>query len=268
MTSSDTTDQPDARTSALTVDFASERGTRPTNQDAAEYAHHHTNGQPAHVVVAVADGMGSNSKSHLIAQAAVNLVTAIGHRRNYRTTPGELIELARIVLPEMGRFIDGPHAAAFFDFDDEEPGRRPDTTLIVATVDLTGDIHASWYGDSRAYLLTRSGALHLLTRDHNEAEEFGGSPHVLTRSLAHPNGEPDNIHWPAHDNGDHAARLLLTTDGVHQPLTHTEIHAILREAPTPADAAQQLTIKAVAAAGDHADNATALVIDIPTDTQG
>ncbi|MGY1969644.1 PP2C family protein-serine/threonine phosphatase [Nocardia gipuzkoensis] len=268
MTSSDTTHQPAVRTSALAVDFASERGTRPTNQDAAEYAHHRINGQPAHVVVAVADGMGSNSKSHLIAQAAVNLVTAIGHRRNYRTTPGDLIELARIVLPEMGRFIDGPHAAAFFDFGDEEPGRRPDTTLVVATVDLTGDIHASWCGDSRAYVLTRSGALHLLTTDHNEAEEFGGSIHHLTRSLAHPDDQADTNHWPAHDNGDRAARLLLTTDGVHQPLTNTQIHAILREAPTPADAAQQLTINAVAAAGDRADNATALVVDIPTETQG
>jgi protein phosphatase len=119
-------------------------------------------------------------------------------------------------------------------------------------------------GDSRAYWL-QQGELHQVTRDDTISQaylEAGVDPatarkfrHILLNSFG---GEIDNvtaqIYLLAIAPGD---KLLLCTDGLTEMVDDNEIATILRQAPAPQAACDQL----IRAALDHGgiDNVTAVV---------
>ncbi|WP_146099088.1 hypothetical protein [Nocardia nova] len=90
--------------------------------------------------------------------------------------------------------------------------------------------------------------------------------------------------WHTTTGPDRASRLLLCTDGVHGPLApspdgraagraalpggpdkhrHRTIRHILQHTLDPRQAATRLVRDAVEAAGQHADNATAVIYNFP-----
>jgi hypothetical protein len=114
--------------------------------------------------------------------------------------------------------------------------------------------HLVHVGDSRAWRFA-GGRLACLTIDHVRPEP--DLRHVLIRALGmEPELRLDHatIELAEHD------RLLLTSDGVHGPLSPARIAAILARQDS-AEATAAALVEAAHAAGGR-DNATALVIDV------
>lgn len=232
------------------VEIASLQGGREYQQDAAYWTR-----ERGCLVAAVADGMGSGKDSGRIAGLAVDLATRICSAYG----PGD---------PEKAITATGECVRALAEHD---RGRNDDTTLVLATIDHARTVRVAWVGDSRAYVLTRRGRLWQLTKDHNRGP---WAPNVLTRALLgpelyhlHDGAQECERHTPEYaewsDPVDPAVMVALVTDGVCGPLTEAQIGGILRDAPNPRRAARRLTGSAVRAVEQgHADNATALVIDL------
>lgn len=137
-------------------------------------------------------------------------------------------------------------------------------TLVAVLIDGRSAfvIHA---GDSRALLL-RNGQLRRLTRDHTKMVPRRPSAGARTgsqrprRTLLQFVGsqkplEPDACVLALHP-GD---RLLLCTDGLHDPVGDDRIAAILRTVSDPGQASAELVAAANRAGGP--DNVTTVVID-------
>ncbi|WP_280393233.1 protein phosphatase 2C domain-containing protein [Nocardia brasiliensis] len=231
-------------------------GTGPSNQ--ASRVDHYTDNGNIHLIAAIADGQPPNADSGILAQAAVQIAISQGVTVDHRTHPERLIALTRAVLPEIGDFTDtNPHV--FYDFTDYYIPDRADTTLLIATADNTGALHISSVGDTRAAVLTADGKFRTLTTDDTYDDEDGHT--FLTRSLGF--GPPGHVWWSSSRTGNRACRVLLSTSGLHGPLTEAEISGILSTVTDPAQAASDLVRQAAQADGTFADNVTALVIDIP-----
>ncbi|WP_028478796.1 PP2C family serine/threonine-protein phosphatase [Nocardia sp. CNY236] len=212
-----------------------------------------------YMVTAIADGVGSQHGSELIAEAAVNAVCQLGVHADYETTPDQLIEAARALIPLTSATLGADARPVVDAFAGHDDWWHPDTTLVAATITPDAEVHVGWVGDSRAWVLTVDGLLHPITQDHNLAHE--GFSNVLTRSLAYPDA-PDYQDW-GYVGGRRARRVLLTTDGVHDSLDSFVISEVLTAAQTSAEAARELVQRAVAAGGAGTDNATALVVTLP-----
>ena len=240
------------------IDTRTLKGDRSYQQDAADWARvtDPDTGLPA-IVAAVADGCGSGAGSGRIARDAVSLAV-------------------RIAATYGGEYLDRAIDAAREIIDERHPrrGRNDNTTLALAYYDAAV-LRVAWVGDSRAYALTADGKLHALTRDHNLAPY---APNQLTRALL---GSVDHRHGDVWEGCEShtpqlatpllgstlspVARVLLCTDGVCGPLSDEEIAGTLTTASDASTAARRLTsraVRAARAAGESADNATALVIDL------
>lgn len=235
------------------------KGDRSYQQDAVDWtrAVDPDSGLPV-IVAAVADGCGSGAGSGRIAKDAVRLAVRIA---------------ATYGAEHLDRAID----AAREIIDERHPrrGRNDNSTLVLAYYDAAA-LRVAWVGDSRAYAFTSAGVLIALTRDHNLAPY---APNQLTRALLadlnHAHGdalEGCEPHTPqvapllrGLPFAPPPARLLLCTDGVCGPLSDEEIASTLANTPDASTAARRLTsraVRAARAAGESADNATALVIDL------
>lgn len=233
------------------------KGDRDYQQDAADWlrAVDPDTGLPV-IVAAVADGCGSGAGSGRIAKAAVQLAVQVA---------------ACYGREHLDRAIDTTREI----IDQRHPrrGRNDNTTLVLAYYDAAS-LRVAWVGDSRAYALTADGQLRQLTKDHNLAPY---APNQLTRALLadgnHRHGdalEGCESHTPqlaepllGRPFAPPPAWVLLCTDGV--ALSGGAIVETLTGAPDAASAARRLTSRAVRtarAAGEKADNATALVIDL------
>ena len=98
-----------------------------------------------------------------------------------------------------------------------------------------------------------------------------GMPHLLTRSVANRDQEDKDVElcrWHSTTGADRPARLLLATDGTYGPLPDTAIIYALQHEANPARAARRLVRWAVRAGGKRADNATAVVVDVPAAEDG
>ncbi|WP_331722962.1 protein phosphatase 2C domain-containing protein [Nocardia sp. NBC_00511] len=240
-------------------------GGRAHQEDAYAFDHCYDK-HGGYAVAVIADGMGgAKGGSDVIARAAADIACRMASLIDNQEGPDHVIRATRTTMTVLADYAE--HEPVYRAYDQDHADcvlQPPDTTLVVLTVDVdTLDIYAGWIGDSRAYVLRRDGQLQQLTRDHNLA--FLGAPHRLTRSLSRTDTEPDLGWWHPGQRPDwYPARILLCTDGIHEALPHKAIAYALTHAPTTARAAQWLTRWAVRAAGEHADNATALVITVNT----
>lgn len=235
------------------------KGDRDYQQDAADWARtvDPDTGLPV-IVAAVADGCGSGAGSGRIARAAVNVAVQIA---------------ACYGREHLDRAIDA--AREIIDARFPRRGRNDNSTLVLAYHDAAS-LRVAWIGDSRAYALTAAGVLIALTKDHNLAPY---APNQLTRALLadlnHAHGdalEGCESHTPQVAEpllgvpfAPPPVRVLLCTDGVCGPLPDEEIASVLANASDASTAARRLTsraVRAARAAGESADNATALVIDL------
>jgi serine/threonine protein phosphatase PrpC len=207
---------------------ASAQGPRSHNADAVgAYA---AAGAPG-IVFALADGVGDDPAA---AQAA-RVAAAAAARTPVHKGPVEAVLAAQQAVRE----------------------RSYGDAVLVVAVPVAGGYRIAWVGDARAYAWDGT-ALRRLTTDHTLAEYFRAHhqpvtprmEHVVTTSVR--TAKPHEIGTAEVTGGG----LLLTSDGVHKPLTGDTIRAILAD---PAHGAAELVEAAIAGGGS--DNATALYVE-------
>lgn len=227
----------------LGVGFASSTGPREENQDfggvhmasALERARHG-------VIAAVADGVSGGKQGRVAAELAVRSLIEGFYAVPDTLGPARAMQAAvrgyNLWLYGMGRGSDMENSA----------------TTLTAFALRGRRAHLAHVGDSRAWRFA-GGRLTCLTTDHVRPEP--DLRHVLIRAVGlEPELRLDHstIELAEHD------RLLLTTDGIHGPLSARRISAIMNQQKSAEATAEELVDAALEAGGK--DNATAILIDV------
>jgi serine/threonine protein phosphatase PrpC len=227
----------------LAAGFASVQGPREENQDFGG-VHMGTALERARrgVIAAVADGVSGGKRGRVAAELAVRALIEGFYAMPDTLGPGNAMQAS---LTAYNRWLHGMGSG-----DDMTNSATTFTALA-----LRGRrAHLVHVGDSRAWRFA-GGRLACLTTDHVRPEP--DLRHVLIRALG-LEGElrldHATIELAEHD------RLVLTTDGVHGPLSASKIAAILGQQTSAEATAEELVEAALSAGGK--DNATAVVIDI------
>ncbi|HFD39133.1 MAG TPA: Stp1/IreP family PP2C-type Ser/Thr phosphatase, partial [Anaerolineae bacterium] len=213
-------------------------------------------------IFAVADGMGGHLAGEVASRQAVE-----GVIRAYYTaaaTPGPAP--GDDAGPALVRAFEQTNHA-LHTLAQSDPRRSNMGTTLVAAIIREGKLSIANVGDSRAYLL-RGGRLTQITRDHSLiGEQVQGRVlsqaqarkhpyrHIITRALGtHSTVQVDLFEgeWQAGDS------LLLCTDGLSGTLSARRMARLLRRAPSPQQAADQLVSQAEAQGSR--DNISALVV--------
>ena len=234
--------------SALATGYATDRGRRPSNQDAVVA----TVLPDGREVVAVADGMGGHAAGEVASTTALQaLVDALGGGAGledaYRAADRAIRDAAG-----RDRSLDGMG------------------TTLVALLRSGSRYWIANVGDSRAYRVSPEG-IDRVTRDHSFAEEavrsgqmteeeVARSPwkNALTRALGTGDGEVEaDVFGPFAADAPHA--VLLCSDGLHGVVEEEEIRACVVASGDSAAAAERLS--ALALRGGSRDNVTAAVRD-------
>lgn len=218
-------------------------GRKPVNQDAFA-AQIPTNSDLLYkgVVAAIADGVSSCEQSHIASQTSVTSFI----EDYYSTSPSWSVKnSASRVLTGLNAWIA-----------QQNKTRQSTDFLCTFSAVILKSQTLSWFhvGDSRIYHHSQ-GSLHCLTQDHVYKE---GRKAYLARAL----GGAINI------DVDYSEQLmaigdlvLLTTDGVHEVLSHSEITGLLELYTGEPEATAKALVDAAYAKGS-ADNLTALLIEI------
>jgi serine/threonine protein phosphatase PrpC len=228
----------------VAVGVASQSGPRPDNQDCAAVRLGTALDRARQgVLAALADGVSGGRQGGVAAAMAVRL-TMEGFAE-LPDTQGPARRL-QTVLEAGNRWL---HAQG------QTEAMANCATTFTAFALRGRRAHLVHVGDSRAWRFSAGANLACLTSDHTRSEP--DLRHVLIRALG----------IEAELRLDHATlelaerdRLLLTSDGVHGPLTPKRIAAILARQTSAQATADELVEAALEAGGQ--DNATALVIDI------
>ncbi len=206
----------------------------------------------AHVLFAVADGMGGHRGGEVASRTAIEALRAAsaagrGVQDAITSANDAVIERARgnQELTGMG------------------------TTLTALVVAGGRQLLIGHVGDSRAYLI-HEGVLRRITDDHSLVEELvregrltseqaDSHPqrHVVTRALGvDPEVEVDLYTFDV-TPGD---RVVLCSDGLTTMVRERDVERIARSEPDPQRAAEQLVDAANAAGGE--DNTSIVVVDV------
>lgn len=192
------------------------------------------------LLVAVADGMGGHAAGEVASALALEtLVTALEEGK----TLDVAVSVANQRVYEQAR----------------DPGKQGmGTTLTVALVD-DGEYFVANVGDSRGYLLTRSG-IRQLTEDHSfvaEAVKRGQSRadaeatpwrDALTRSIGTDEHVDVDVFGPFPLEPDSA--LLLCSDGLYKVLSDEQLQHIFTQSSSARGAAQTLVATAFESGSD------------------
>jgi protein phosphatase len=251
-------------TSMLDLEFAemSDVGrVRDHNEDFSGHVlpHNETEGHTQGWLFVLADGVGGEEKGEVASQTAVETLLA-----GFRAAPrGEahtvllprLVQTANTRIYELGRA--------------DSPGGSRMATTIVACALRYDRVVVAHAGDSRCYLI-RHGLASQITRDHTvvaeqvrlgllserEAAE-ASTRHLLSRSLG-------NDLFVNVEIGDRQVQpgdvLLLCSDGLHDPVSGSEIGEIIAWNPVLETAARKLI--ALANEKDGGDNVSVQLIRI------
>jgi serine/threonine protein phosphatase PrpC len=170
---------------------------------------------------------------------------------------------------------------AVYDAYATEPWRQgpfnddPKACAVVAVTAPGKPLTIAWCGDARAYLLVR-GTVQRLTQDHNLRRVYppcathdGGNRNAITSCLGNTQDDDGAKNRYGHlaiesvTRGAEDCRLLLASDGAYEPLEDSLCNLADYLTGTPGYAARDFVTAAVEHATLHADNATALVADLP-----
>ncbi|KJS60664.1 SpoIIE family protein phosphatase [Streptomyces rubellomurinus] len=229
---------------------ATREGTVAPSGDAVT-VHVHADGTTA---VAVVDGIGHSFRVAAIAQLIADVTARIAARR------GPLAGL-----------LTGTELVADPGAGDET---EPDAVAIVA-VAQPGDerVRIAWVGDCRAYVLTEDGQVQRLTVDHNLATQLAmaGYDGEITRRASQwvrTTVATASVATVAEAWTDRPLAVVLTTDGVHDQLSHDVLRTLLvQHQDAPQTLAQALVAAAEPGPDGVRDDATAVVIKLNSTTQ-
>lgn len=233
----------------LKLDFAvaSDRGLVRANNEDSAYA--------GPFMLALADGMGGHAAGEIASQLMIS------HLRTLDTYPGD-----NDMLALMGMIADEANAAIAEGIR-EDAARDGMGTTLTAMMFNGRELALCHVGDSRGYML-RDGKLSQLTVDDTfvqslvaegklDPEDVSTHPQrslILKAYTGHP-VEPTLLTFDARV-GD---RVLLCSDGLSDPVTHSTIEETLRLG-TPEEATQRLVDLALRSGGP--DNVTVVVADV------
>jgi PPM family protein phosphatase len=211
-------------------------------------------------VYAVADGMGGHDGGEIASELAVR--TAI------RKIVEDVTEAQEVMPQNYQHWLEGAVALAnrIVYNRANEVLKNMGTTLVMAVV-VGHDVHIVNVGDSRAYIVSPKG-IRQITRDHSFAQALVDAGAITPDEAAvHPRrniltqsvGPEETVAVDLFDEKlDDDEWLLLCSDGLWGMLSDIQIGQIIRQAPTPGDAARAL-VEATKAAGGH-DNIAAVVV--------
>ena len=208
---------------------------------------------------AVADGVGGLDLGEVASSTAISVLT----REFAEAQAGSMLTS---LLP---RLVQHANAAVHdCTLQSEYRGKRMATTLVACALRYDQAV-ISHVGDSRCYLV-RNGHARQVTQDHtlvNEQRKVGlisadeiaasESRHVLLRSLGPEMFVSPQTSAISVQSGD---ILVLSTDGLHDELSSSELAAIVSQKKPPAELARELVARAVEI--DGGDNTTAQVIHV------
>ncbi|WP_175425574.1 PP2C family protein-serine/threonine phosphatase [Trinickia violacea] len=242
-------------TNRWSVGQRSETGyVRTENQDRMSWVR-----TPVADVFIVLDGMGGHAGGGIAAELAVQVL-----QRHFET----LTSLASVEAVLRSAFADA-NAAVYARSHSGDPATRGMGTTAVVMLIAGWRLMLAHVGDSRAYLLTRSGALQRLTKDHSRIQRLvdtglltdaQAATHpdagILERAIGHaPQVEVEVGQWLRVRAGE---TCLLCSDGLCGYIGDADIAAIMRSDRTPQELADELVRLALERGG--ADNVTVQVV--------
>jgi protein phosphatase len=229
-----------------------------------------------HGVYAVADGVGEAPGEFaarlflkLVQEGASHLADTV-RRAQHESDPARG---RRDVLEAIARLFETANTDIYGWGRESAELRGAATTATLALLDGQG-VFLAHVGDSRAYLVS-GGACKQLTQDHTMAEELvrvgqlckeetGNFRYrnVVSRTLGERAVCRPDLTYVDVAPGD---TLLLTTDGVTDFASERAILDLLQERGTPGRTAERIVDLALKCGST--DNATAVVVQVPEDTQ-
>jgi PPM family protein phosphatase len=252
--------------------------TRTTNQDAFTYCVGRTSSEEearSWAVACVADGMGGMEAGEAASDAVVRSIeaqapTALASR-SLASQEAQVAEVRKWIHEANERVL-----AVL-----ESRRAKGGSTAICACL-VGSRLTLSHVGDCRAYLI-RQNEITLLTRDHSLAMALALQGEIdlsevrkhperskVTRSLGDRRPMPDYyVDTLEQGTGKPAMEILpgdtvfLCSDGVWEPLSESEILAILAEHSQSLDGAAQAIVEAALRTGG-ADNATVVLVRVAT----
>ncbi len=216
-------------------------------------------------VYIVADGMGGHQHGEIASELGVRIVSS--HILRKLLTP--LVSFADERPDEsIQEVVSEGMREAHRLINREAPGGG---TTLTAAIIMGEQMTIAHVGDSRAYRIRPDGSFQTLTRDHSlvsrlvelgqlSTEEASIHPqrNVLYRAMGQGEPfDPDINTWPL----PRAGYLLLCSDGLWGVVPEKELTRIIREAPDPQSACEQMVDAANAAGGP--DNITVILVRIP-----
>ena len=224
----------------------SDAGVKPRNEDAftATIPDKHNARKFKGGAACIADGVSCSVNAQLASQTAVN-----NFALDYFSTPDfwTVEQSASKVIGSINSWLYQQGA---------QKQTRVDgfVTTFSALIIKSHTAHILHVGDSRIYLL-RDGKLELLTKDHSYQQ---GEQNYLTRALGIDSALNLDYRSLTIKLGD---RYLLTTDGVHDTLSHSELESLAQQ---QADSLESITkqIGETALRQGSEDNNSCLIVDV------
>ena len=196
------------------------------------------------IAAAISDGVSAASAAKEASEAAV-----LGFLNDYYETPEpwEVKTSGHRVIGALNRWL----FAQGLDHSSQEKGYVCTFTAVVLK---SHTAHLFHIGDSRLYRLSNNH-LEQISRDHSS--QVSKTTSYLTRALGlEQNPQVDYLTFDI-NAGD---RLLLTTDGIHEKLSSSQIKQLLLDHQDPQAAADALS----EASASSTDNRSCLIVDIDT----
>lgn len=198
----------------------------------------------------IADGVSCSANAQLASQTAVNNFAI-----DYFSTPDfwTVEQSASKVIGAINSWLYQQGAQKQTKVDGF-------VTTFSALIIKSHTAHILHVGDSRIYLL-RDGSLELLTKDHSYQQ---GDQDYLTRALGIDSALNLDYRALTIKLGD---RYLLTTDGVHDTLSHSELKSLARQDSNNLDGLESLEglakqIGETALSQGSEDNISCLIVDV------
>jgi len=214
----------------------------------------------------VADGVGGEAAGEIASRSAVQALMGL-----VLETPDWIMRLDELLVEEVLERMElrfRQVREVLLESVEADPELRGMATTMTVACTLGPDLLLAHVGDSRAYVLRRSGALERLTRDQTMAQSLADAGaisqadaekhpgrHILTSALA-TRGAFIQVELSRSrlEDGD---RLLLCSDGLTDMVTDEMIARVLGSIPSSAAACRELVELANEAGGK--DNVTVVV---------